>query len=177
VSDAQPEGDGRRADLERRFSALFAQYGASVARLAASYTHNSTEREDLFQDIAMAIWQALPRFRQECSDRTFLFRIAHNRGISYVSRRRLPVAAIVDEMDVPDMRTDPVAALVNQQEGEQLLDAIRRLPVSYRQIITLTLEDLSYADIAEVVGISEGNVGVRLTRARQLLRQLLQVQK
>ncbi|HEV3056826.1 MAG TPA: sigma-70 family RNA polymerase sigma factor [Vicinamibacterales bacterium] len=177
MSDAQPEGDGRRADLERRFSALFAQYGASVARLAASYTHNSTEREDLFQDIAMAIWQALPRFRQECSDRTFLFRIAHNRGISYVSRRRLPVAAIVDEMDVPDMRTDPVAALVNQQEGEQLLDAIRRLPVSYRQIITLTLEDLSYADIAEVVGISEGNVGVRLTRARQLLRQLLQVQK
>jgi RNA polymerase sigma factor (sigma-70 family) len=176
VSETQPN-DEVRASLERRFDALLAQHGASVARLAASYTNNSAEREDLFQDIAMAIWQALPRFRQECSERTFLFRVAHNRGISHIARRRLPLSAIPEGMDVVDTRSDPVAALVNQQQGERLLNAIRRLPVSYRQIVTLTLENLSYADIADVVGISESNVGARLTRARQMLRRLLQEQK
>lgn len=174
--ETQPK-DEVRASLERRFDALLAKNGASIARLAASYTNNSAEREDLFQDIAMAIWQALPTFRQECSERTFLFRIAHNRGISYITRRRVPLAPISEDMDPPDTRSDLVATLVNQEQGDRLLNAIRGLPVTFRQIVTLTLEDLSYADIAEVVGISESNVGARLTRARQLLRRLLQEQK
>jgi RNA polymerase sigma factor (sigma-70 family) len=160
--------------MEQRFNALLAQHGASLARLAASYARGPGEREDLLQDIAMAIWQALPRFREESSERTFLFRIAHNRGISYIARRRPLIADIDEEMDVQDARPDPATALLNQQEGERLLDAIRCLPVSHRQIVTLTLEDMSYAEIAEVVGISESNVGARLTRARQMLRRLLQ---
>jgi hypothetical protein len=74
----------------------------------------------------------------------------------------VPLAAIPEDMDVPDTGSDPVAALVNQQQGGRLLIAIRRLPVSYRQIVTWTLEDLSYADIAEVVGISEEQRGCSL---------------
>ena len=161
--------------MEDRFNALFAQHGASLARLAASYATDPAERQDLLQDIAFAIWQAIPRFRKECSDRTFLFRVAHNRGILYMARRRLPVADLDEDLDVPDARPDPATALVSaQRRGEQLLDAIRRLPVSYRQIVTLTLEDLSYTDIADVVRHFRSNVGARLTRARHLLRRLLQ---
>jgi RNA polymerase sigma factor (sigma-70 family) len=174
VSEHPPTGDRSRADLEREFNALLAQHGASLARLAASYVRDPAEREDLVQDIAFAIWQALPRFRGECSERTFLFRIAHNRGISHIARRRPLIADVDDDWDVHDVRPDPAAAFLQQQQGEHLLDAIRRLPVSYRQIVTLTLEGLSYADIADVVGISESNVGARLTRARHLLRRLLQ---
>jgi RNA polymerase sigma-70 factor (ECF subfamily) len=51
---------------------------------------------------------------------------------------------------------------------------VHRLPVAYRQVVTLTLEGLSYREVAEVLGISESNVGARLTRARQILRRLLQ---
>jgi RNA polymerase sigma factor (sigma-70 family) len=52
--------------------------------------------------------------------------------------------------------------------------AVQRLSVGYRQVVTLSLEGLSYAEIADVLGISESNVGARLTRARQLLRQILE---
>jgi RNA polymerase sigma factor (sigma-70 family) len=153
---------------------LFAQYGPSLSRLAASYTKGSHEREDLLQDIAMAIWQALPRFRGECSERTFIFRVAHNRGISHIARRRLPVSRTDQEPEVPDARPDQAAALLSQGQQTRLLEAIRRLPIGYRQVVTLTLEDLTYGEIGEVLGISEGNVGARLSRARQMLRRLLQ---
>jgi len=63
------------------------------------------------------------------------------------------------------------------QRADRLRRAIRALPVAYRQAITLTLEGLPYGEIAEVIGISESNVGVRLTRARQLLREVLEKQK
>jgi RNA polymerase sigma factor (sigma-70 family) len=122
----------------------------------------------------MAIWQALPRFRGECSERTFLFRVAHNRGLSHVARRRLPVSESDQELEVPDARPDPAAALLSQGQQTRLLEAIRRLPIGYRQVATLTLEDLTYSEIGEVLGISEGNVGARLSRARQMLRRLLQ---
>jgi RNA polymerase sigma-70 factor (ECF subfamily) len=59
------------------------------------------------------------------------------------------------------------------QQGQRLLDAVQRLPVSLRQVVTLALEGLSYAEIGDVLGITETNVGARLTRARQRLRQLL----
>jgi RNA polymerase sigma factor (sigma-70 family) len=74
---------------------------------------------------------------------------------------------------VRDHRPNPEEALSTEQQGQRLLDAVQRLPVNQRQVVTLMLEGLSYADIADVLGLTETNVGARLTRARQTLRQLL----
>ena len=61
------------------------------------------------------------------------------------------------------------------QQEERLLQAIRRLPITYRQAITLSLEGMSYSEIAEILGVGESNVGVRLNRARNMLREMLEV--
>ena len=160
-------------DIERRFDALLAEHGASLGRLAASYARAAGEREDLFQEIAIAIWKALPRFRGECSERTFLFRIAHNRGIAHIARRRLLTTDIDDRFEIEDIRPNPEQIVATGQQDQRLLEAVRHLPVAYRQVVTLTLEGLSYGEIAEVLGITESNVGARLTRARQMLRRQL----
>jgi len=160
-------------ELDARFTALFATYGLSLSRLASSYSDSRVEREDLLQDIAMAVWQALPQFRGECSERTFIFRIAHNRGISHIAKRRVPEAPLDPDVEIADPGLDAATALVNRERGDRLVHAIRRLPIDYRQVLTLALEDLSYADIAEITGLSVTNVGARLTRARQLLRRAL----
>lgn len=165
-----------QAALEERFHQLLSANGAALGRLAASYTNNSSDRDDLFQDIALAIWKALPRFRGESSERTFIFRIAHNRAMTHISQRRPPVAS-EEEIELPDPRPNPEKGLAQEQQEARLFEAIHRLPIDYRQVITLTLEDMSYAEIAEVLGIGESNVGVRLNRARQMLRQFLEVQK
>jgi RNA polymerase sigma factor (sigma-70 family) len=161
------------AELERRLSALLAEHSAPLARLAASYVRDAGDRDDLLQDIAVAIWRALPRFRGECSERTFLFRIAHNRGIAYITRRRVPVVDAEGELEVADARPNPEETLSTEQQGRRLLDAVQRLPVGHRQVVTLMLEGLSYGEIADVLGMTETNVGARLTRARTMLRRML----
>jgi RNA polymerase sigma factor (sigma-70 family) len=162
-----------RAELERLFGRLLAENGAALARLAASYSSTAADRDDLVQEIALAIWRALPRFRGECSERTFLFRIAHNRAVTHLTGRR-PQAG-VDACDVADPAPNPEAGLARHQQGERLRRAVRDLPLLYRQAVTLMLEGMEYSEIALVLGISEGNVGARLSRARQMLRYAMEV--
>jgi len=166
----------RNAALDQRFHQLLSTNGGALIRLAASYTNSPSDRDDLFQDIALAIWKALPRFRGESSERTFIFRIAHNRAITYIAQRK-PAAASDEDIELPDPRPNPEKGFAQDQQERRLFDAIHQLPIDYRQVITLTLEGMSYTEIAEVLGIGESNVGVRLNRARQMLRQLLEVQK
>ena len=164
---------GAPAAESNRFDRILQTNGPSLARLAASYTDNIGDRDDLLQEIAMALWQALPRFREECSERTFVFRIAHNRAIAHLARKRPAMPVQVDSIDVPDPGPDPEQELVREQLGQRLTQAVRRLPVSLRQVVTLALEGIDYTETAAILGISENNVGVRMSRARELLRKLL----
>lgn len=168
-----------RAALEHRFERLLRDHGPAISRLASSYEAVSSTREELVQEIALAIWQALPGFRGECSERTFIFRIAHNRALTHVWKRR-PIHQPLDEVEERnepiDPRPHPEATVAQSRQRAQLMTAIQSLPVLHRQVIALMLEDLSYAEMAEVLGISESNVGVRLNRARKALKDALGAQ-
>jgi RNA polymerase sigma-70 factor (ECF subfamily) len=164
-----------RAELERLFDRLLAENGPALARLAASYTNTAADRDDLVQEIALCIWRGLPHFRGECSERTFLFRIAHNRAVTHLMRRR-PQAS-VEGIDVPDSALNPEAGLAREQQGERLRNAVHALALPYRQVVTLMLEGMDYGEIAAVLGLSESNVGARLSRARQMLRESMEVKR
>lgn len=167
----------RRA-LERQFERILGEHGAAISRLAYSYEAVNGIREELLQEIALAIWQALPHFRGECSERTFIFRIAHNRGLTHVGRRRAPQQSLDDleEADEPvDPRPLPEEYLAQTNQRERLALAVQSLPVAHKQMIVLMLEGLSHAEIGEVLGITENNVAVRLTRARKTLKQAMGV--
>jgi RNA polymerase sigma factor (sigma-70 family) len=164
-----------REELERVFDRLLAENGGALSRLAASFTNSTADRDDLVQEIAFAIWRALPHFRGECSERTFTFRIAHNRAVTYLTQRCAQRAEAADVVNVADTAPGPEAGLVREQQGTRLRLAVHSLPLLYRQVVTLMLEDMEYDEIAQVLGISESNVGARLSRARQKLRELMEV--
>jgi RNA polymerase sigma-70 factor, ECF subfamily len=168
---------GMTEATEVQFERLFETHRGALARLAAAYARTAADRDDLLQDIAISLWRALPRFRGDCSERTFLFRVAQNRAIAYVARRgriELPEDAM---LDLADPKADPEEALLEKRRDRQLTDAIRELPLIYREVLTLALEGMSYGEIAEITGISESNVGARLTRAKQKLRQTVKGEK
>jgi RNA polymerase sigma factor (sigma-70 family) len=77
-------------------------------------------------------------------------------------------------LEVRDPRKNPEALAIDIRRRETLLAAIRALPVNYRQVITLALEDLTPPEIAAVLGVTENNVAVRLNRARKALREILE---
>ncbi len=165
-----------RHALEKQFDRILTEYGGAIARLACSYEAVASVREELVQEIALAIWQALPHFRGECSEKTFVYRIAHNRALSHVWRRR-PAHQPLEEIEESDQPVDP-RPLPEEQAARsdqrvQLMSAIQSLPVTQRQLIVLMLDGLSHAEMAEVLGISENNVAVRLNRARNTLKQAL----
>lgn len=159
---------------DTRFDRLLREHEAVVRRLAHSYERDPGRRQDLVQEIWLAVWQALPRFRGDASERTFVFRIAHNRAVTHVEhwqRRRMEV--LEDDAPVADGGLDPERALSQQQRHERLRSAVQALPLNLRQVVVLMLEGLSHAEVADIVGISENNVAVRMTRARAELTRLL----
>jgi RNA polymerase sigma-70 factor (ECF subfamily) len=158
------------------FERVLAEFGPALRRLAGSYEPDAGKRDDLVQEIAIALWRALPRFRGDSSLKTFVFRIAHNRALTHVWRRgRVQTSEVSEAEHLTDPAEGPEGRLARGQRRERLDGAIRALPIVHRQVLTLTLEDLSNAEIANVLGIRENAVAVRLTRARQALRQALGV--
>jgi len=156
------------SELER----IVRTYGDSLSRLAWGYVEHAADHDDLLQDVLVALWRALPAFRGESSERTFVFRVAHNRGLSFATRRRRH-EPLSEELDVPDPRPGPEAELDRAQRHDRLVAAVRRLPEAQRQAVMLHLEGFSAREIAAMQGTTENNVAVRLTRARQALRVLL----
>ncbi len=153
---------------------LLEKHGAAVRRLASLFERSRADRDDLVQDIWLAVWRAWPRFRSEASERTFVLRIAHNRAVSYVCQRHPQHHDLAAAADVADAAAGPERRLASRQEAERLLEALRTLPLVSRQVMSLSLEGLAQREIADVLGTSESNVAVRLHRARAHLRKVLE---
>jgi len=166
--------DAGEAAYSERFSQLFEAYQSALRRLVGAYVNNPADRDDLLQEIAVGIWQSLPGFRGDSSERTWIYRIAHNIAIRSTSRTRARSAReplLATTFDAPSGDASAVDALVASERRQALLSGIRGLPVLDRQVVTLHLEGLSAAEIEEVTGVSQGAVATRLTRIRQKLAE------
>lgn len=155
--------------MSDEFNTVIRQYGSLLSRVASAYEANDAIRQELLQEIALAVWQGLSRFNGASSIKTYVLKIAHNRAVSHVAgqvRRR-------DEHTMDDMpdavahaSSSPDTAFEQQQSMATLLRCVRALPLQSRQVLTLSLEGLSYDEIAEVSGLTKNHVGVLLNRAK-----------
>ena len=164
----------QEADRNEVFLRLMQQFEPALRRLAAAYFDREADRADLFQEIALALWQAIPRFRRESSERTWLYRIAHNVAISCSAkthRRARREEFLSEELEHPSAAAVAEQGLLLGEKRRALMDSIRRLAGADRQIILLHLEGLSYAEIEEVSGLSETAIATRLSRIRARLKE------
>ncbi len=134
-------------------------------------------QDELLQEIALNIWQALPKFKGNASVKTFVARIAHNVLATHVAKAVRTIKADQDidqHVDIESNIETPYQQLDKQQRQKRLSAAIRDLKLEQQQILTLALEGMSYQEMADTLYISVNLVGVRLQRAKTALMQLLE---
>ncbi len=165
---------GNRDTDELKFEELVVKYQDTLQRVVASYEVKPQLAQELYQEILLAIWQALPGFRGDSSPLTFIYRIAHNRAVTHVIRNSRQPAEVELDLSLESESVSPQKFTELEQRQNQLFSAIRKLPVMQRQTLSLALEGLSYQEIADITGITVNNIGVRLNRTRAALRKLLE---
>jgi RNA polymerase sigma-70 factor (ECF subfamily) len=157
------------AERERQFLELFEQNKASIRRVCFGYLNSTSEVEDLFQEIMTNVWHSLPSFRGEAKISTWVYRIAVNTALVY--RKKWKHGEELPE--IVDARPCAHQTLEEQERLGMLHAAIATLPDQERVIITLLLEGLSYREIADVTGITVNYVGVKISRIKDVLEQLI----
>lgn len=161
-------------DLEKQFAGVVRAHGASLARLCAGYEAEPERRQELRQEVLLALWKALPTFRGEASLRTFVFRVAHNTALKHVRGQRRDRSEPGLPESLAAHTADPEHVLERRQGRDRLLAAIRQLADLDREVVMLHLEGLSNLEVASVTGLSPSNVGTRLSRARTRLTECLE---
>lgn len=160
---------GRQED--EAFAAWLASHLAALRRVARAFAEPA-DQHDLMQELTVALWKARPRFRGEAADATFVHRVAHNAALTWrrgeTRRRRRQDAAAAELAVRADHPDTPEADLL-----ERLYAAIRTLPPLDRSLILLSLDGLAYEQIAGLHGLTQTNVGARLTRIRARLTILV----
>lgn len=152
---------------------LLREHAGLLSRIAASYEADPALRVDLLQNMALALWRSLPNWRGEAPLRAFVARVAHNRGATHVLQQmRRPATSELSEAWV-EPRHGPEGQAELEQQRARLEQAVRRLPLSLRQAVTLALEGFSHAEIAQTLGVTANSVGVRLNRAKAALKSAL----
>ena len=155
------------------FEEVVERFGPALARLAATHEFDRHACEELYQEILLAVWRALPRLNDADRLKPYVFRIAHNRAVSHIADQVRRASTRPLEVEPADDGNDPSRVVESEQRRQRLLAAVRSLPLGQRQAISLFFEGLTHGEIAEVLGITENNVAVRINRARRQLTEKL----
>jgi RNA polymerase sigma-70 factor (ECF subfamily) len=163
-------------DLASLLKSWIVEHDGAVLKVARAYTLTTEDCQDLAQEILLQVWRSLPQFQGKARASTWFYRVALNTALAWrrkERRRRTRQQSILEVEDLPAVGKDSAQQIVEREAVERLYAAIRQLPKTDAAMVLLYLDDLSYRQMAEVLGISESNVGVKLNRAKKALGALL----
>jgi len=155
---------------DSQYEQAASEYGPALIRLARGYEADPERRRDLLQEIHLALWRSFTGFNGNCSLRTWVYRIAHNTGASWVLRQkrtRHELLVGLEELDATPVPPDMDRAMAL----DRLTGLIHRLKPLDRQVILAWLEGMDAAAIGELTGLSAGNTATRIHRIKNLLTQ------
>ena len=152
------------------------EHGSSVMKVARAYTLTREESHDLAQEILLQAWRSLPKFEYKASPATWFYRVALHTAMNWRRKdmpRRSRQEPLLEVHALAPDGSDSGEQAQQRETVEQLYNAIQQLPQTDAALVLLYLDQLSYREIADVLGISESNVGVKLNRAKKALSALM----
>lgn len=148
------------------FETIYKTYWQKVFRLCMGYANDTAAAKDLAQETFIKVWKQLPKFRNESSIGTWIFRIASNTCLRQIQKdKKMP------KSELPLEIKDEILETNIEKDIQLLYQYISELQEVERIVISLELEDMNQKEIAEIVGLSEGNVRVKIHRIKEKLTQ------
>jgi len=160
------------AEQQKRFADWTREHSAILHHVVNGFAAGD-DRNDLLQEVLLAVWKSIPAFRGQAKPTTYLYRVCHNAGLLWIRteknyRRRVEqFGASAPGGFAPDSDS------LTDERLAKIYAAIRLLKPLDRSLMLLSLDGLSYRDMAEVLGLSESNIGVKINRIKNQLTQTL----
>lgn len=157
--------------IKDEFLEILKNYQGILHKVNLVYFHNPSDREDNFQEIVYQLWKSFPALQNKNSLGSWIYAVSINTSLMRLRKEQ----RIEYRKELPDFidKTDMVEDLSKNEQFSLLMQAIYKLNEIDKSIMLLYLEEKSYTEIAKILGISLSNVGVRISRAKELLKQNL----
>lgn len=156
--------EGRQNDV---FNDWLNQHKGIFFKITRAYTTDSADQEDLFQEISVQVWRSVPKFRNNCAVTTWIYRIALNTALKWSSRERKHQEGKEEIKAGESILTDKSDQMDDRLGW--LYEQIALLDKVDRSLCLLLLDGFSYKEMAEIIGISESYVGVKINRIKKHL--------
>ena len=161
----------QKQEVEKRFEKDIRENELLIYKVCRIYAYTDVDREDLYQDIVIQLWKAYPKFKGQAKFSTWVYRVALNTAITGLRKKRSIIKADLPVILAANIIDD------NYNAGEedllqQLYTAIEQLGQVEKAIVMLYMEDRPYEEMEEILGISQVNIRVKMTRLKDKLRQL-----
>lgn len=157
--------------MKKEFTKQLKENQGIIHKICNIYFYNRLEKEDYFQEIVIKLWKAFPNFKGQSKFSTWMYRVALNSAIDLLRKERTQPQLIKfsqQEINIPDDHGKEIS-----DKQEKLYRAIYLLSEVEKAIIILYLEDYSYKEISEIIGISETYTGVKINRIKTELQKKL----
>ena len=158
----------RMENIELQFTKMVKEYRKTIYTVCYFFSKDTEEVNDLFQEILINLWKGFPKFRGESDIKTWIWRVSLNTCSNQKRKKDSRVQTVPLSMDI-DLYNDDDQ---HSRQIQMLYDRINKLDVFDKAIILLWLENMTYQDIASVVGISTAAVTTRLFRIKEQLKSM-----
>ena len=155
-------------NIELQFTKMVKEYRKTIYTVCYFFSKDTEEVNDLYQEILINLWRGFPNYRGESSLKTWIWRVSLNTCSNQERKKKSRIRTVPLSIDI-DLYNDEDAG---SKQIQMLYDRINQLDVFDRAIILLWLENMTYQDIADVVGISVSNVTTRLFRIKEQLKSM-----
>ena len=163
-----------KANVSEPFLSIFEENAGIIIKISRAYTNTSHDREDLMNDIALELWKSFEKFKGDSKISTWIYRVALNTSMNYKRKKKKDSLFYA----INDFQKDEIIPWLVEQEQESsselelLYNCIDELTEINKAIILLYLDGNSHDEISEIMGISKTNVGTRISRIKEQIKNL-----
>ena len=161
---------------EHEFLQLINQNQGIIRKVCQLYGRNDADKEDLYQEVVIQLWRSFASFRGEAKFSTWMYRIALNTAISNLRKQTRNVTLSFPEF-IPKEEADTEEEKIKEEKLKEMYAAISRLSEVEKAIVMLYLDDKSYEEMEEILGISNGTLRVKMNRIKDKLRTLTKAEQ